>query len=182
MSPGNLYRYFPGKIDIAEAMGREAISEGAASLAADAEEGATASEKLRIFLMLILERTTSGSHPDRKLFEVIHILISHRPDFAQWRRSLHQNIVQHIIQEGVDSGEFAVADAGLAAKRVLCATSKYSYPELYTKEPLEVLKAELEGLINLLLRALSVPEGPESCAGENGTSSDTAASARTTRH
>jgi AcrR family transcriptional regulator len=164
MSPGNLYRYFPSKLDIAEALAREELAKGAAELSEESNRlGHTAAEKLRIFLQGLLERTFSAAHPDRKLFEVVHILITQRAEFADWRRNMQRQILTHIIQEGIASGEFAVNDAARAARRVQCATTKYAYPQLYTQEPLEILRAELNGVVDFLLSALSVPEGPGPC-------------------
>ena len=69
------------------------------------------------------------------------------------------------------SGEFDVTDPDFAAEMIQAATLKFSYPQLFTRLPLEKLERELEGVYQLVVAGLKAGFAcvdPEKTAVEAG--------------
>lgn len=157
MSAGNIYRFYPSKIDIAEAMTREFGAESNkiyADIIHDA--GRSPSRKLRDFFAYRLERTfrTFEKHP--KLMELADIMARERPDYLAEERSQERILIEKIIDEGQRSGDFALpSDLTITADLVQCAMMKFRIPQLWTTEQLDALIPEMEGVLGLLFTGLS---------------------------
>jgi AcrR family transcriptional regulator len=160
MSAGNIYRFFPSKIDIAEAMTRNFSIETQQGYSAIIRDPARPpSRKLLDFLDFRLERTfrTFEKHP--KLMELAEIMGRERPDYLAEERVQERLLIEKILDEGQRLGEFTLAhDVTIVADLVLCATMKFRIPQLWTTEHLEGLQIELERLLGLCLAGLSVRE------------------------
>ena len=83
MSPGNLYRYFQGKLDIAEEIARESSDANLAVLREVVRKpGQNASEKLRTYLETALKTTYDMLEEDPRVFEIATTISQERPSFA----------------------------------------------------------------------------------------------------
>jgi len=157
MSAGNIYRFYPSKIDIAEAMTRDFAAESNrlyADIIRDA--GRSASRKLRDFFAYRLERTfrTFEKHP--KLMELAEIMARERPEYLAEERAQERILIEKILDEGQHAGDFALpADLTITADLVQCAMLKFRIPQLWTTEQLDALIPEMEGVLSLLFTGLS---------------------------
>ncbi|MDP2124073.1 MAG: TetR/AcrR family transcriptional regulator [Parvibaculum sp.] len=155
MSPGNLYRYFPGKLDIAEAICREASMQTAEDLSRILTTiGRTASQRLHDFLFMDLRETFHKLEEDRKIVEMAQIVTAERPEFHNEGLKREREVLARIIELGNMSGEFEVPEPEFAAEMIQAATLKFSYPQLFTRLPLEKLERELEGVYQLIVAGL----------------------------
>jgi AcrR family transcriptional regulator len=158
MSPGNLYRYFPGKLDIAEEIGREARAQVLAQVrsAVDAA-GPSAAAKLRAYIMKILEATYDQVQFHEKVHEIVTILRRERPEsWHKYVQEVRQQIAQ-FLEEGRASGEFVIADPIWLAEVIQAATFKFRYPQLHDESSLDILRAELATVLDLLLCGIRAP-------------------------
>jgi AcrR family transcriptional regulator len=152
MSPGNLYRYFPGKVDIAEAIADEAAEETFVVLRQVARQtGVSAREKLKSYLHKELEMTFSKLDSDPRIYEMAEFIKKERPHNVNAQLAEERKILGEILRVGVAAGEFAIADIEFAAEMIQAATLKYRYPQLWTSLPLERLKQELDGVFALIV-------------------------------
>jgi AcrR family transcriptional regulator len=155
MSPGNLYRYFPGKLDIAEAIageaGEEAISKLREVLKAP---GRSAKQRLRDFMAADMRLTYEQLEFDKQVYEMARVISMERPQFANRILALHRALLSEILAAGNASGEFSVEDVVFTAEMIQSATMKFRYPQLHSKLPYEKLERELEGVLNLVLNGL----------------------------
>lgn len=157
MSAGNIYRFYPSKIDIAEAMTRDFAAESNrvyADIIRDA--GRSASRKLRDFFAYRLERTfrTFEKHP--KLMELAEIMARERPEYLAEERAQERILIEKILDEGQHAGDFALpADLTITADLVQCAMLKFRIPQLWTTEQLDALIPEMEGVLSLIFTGLS---------------------------
>lgn len=155
MSPGNLYRYFAGKLDIAEAICREASMQTAEDLSRIlTTPGRTASERLHDFLFMDLRETFHKLEDDPKIVEMAQIVTAERPEFHNEGLKREREVLCRIIELGNLSGEFQVVDPDFAAEMIQAATLKFSYPQLFTRLPLVKLERELEGVYQLIVAGL----------------------------
>ena len=155
MSPGNLYRYFPGKLDIAEAICTEA-GEYAISKLRDVMKrpGRSAKERLRDFLFADMHLTYDQLEFDKQVFEMARVVSSDRPQFANRILALNRALLSEILAAGNASGEFYIDDVVFTAEMLQSATMKFRYPQMHSKLPYEKLERELDGVLHLLLNGL----------------------------
>ncbi|MFN8948331.1 MAG: TetR/AcrR family transcriptional regulator [Alphaproteobacteria bacterium] len=155
MSPGNLYRYFPGKLDIAEAICTEAGEYAVARLReVTRRPSRTARERLRDFLFAAMKLTYDQLEYDKQVFEMARVVASERPQFANRILALNRALLSEILAAGNASSEFFIEDVIFTAEMLQSATMKFRYPQLHSKLPYEKLERELDGVVNLLLNGL----------------------------
>ncbi|MBK8839975.1 MAG: TetR/AcrR family transcriptional regulator [Hyphomonadaceae bacterium] len=157
MSAGNIYRFYPSKIDIAEAMTRKFAQNSLAlyeEIIRDAARSAT--RKMNDFFLARLERTFRVFEAHPKLMELAEIMGRERPEYMAEELAQERRQIEHILDEGQKSGDFALpADLTITADLVQCAMMKFRIPQLWTTEKLEALRAELEGVLSLIFTGLS---------------------------
>src|ERR1044072_7239200 len=94
MSPGNLYRFFPGKLDIAEAIAREDYERHLEHLRKLAlGPGKEARERLRDLLFEVLRRTYHKLEKDPRALEMAQVISRERPHFANWMLANERKIL-----------------------------------------------------------------------------------------
>ncbi|MBA4208888.1 MAG: TetR/AcrR family transcriptional regulator [Parvibaculum sp.] len=155
MSPGNLYRYFAGKLDIAEAICRQASTQTAEDLGRVlTAPGRTAAQRLHDFLFMDLRETFHKLEENPKIVEMAQIVTAERPEFHNEGLEREREVLARIVELGNLSGEFRVPDPDFAAEMIQAATLKFSYPQLFTRLPLPKLERELEGVYQIVVAGL----------------------------
>ncbi|MFZ5835471.1 MAG: TetR/AcrR family transcriptional regulator [Pseudomonadota bacterium] len=156
MSPGNLYRYFPGKLDIAEQLAQNAFDEELAALREVVrKQGLSAAERLKVFFCTQLHVTYAKLSEDPKIFEIAEIIKRERPQLSNQNLARIRALLAEILSAGNASGEFDIPDVVAAAEMIQCATMKYHYPQLFSSLPMNELERELRGVISLILQGIS---------------------------
>jgi len=153
MSAGNLYRYFPGKLDIAEEICRGASLQTADTLRKVlGRSGETAMDRLRAFLFEDLRTTYHRLEEDPRIVEMAQIVTQQRPAFHNEGLMREREVLAKILEMGNETGEFAVSDPMETAEMIQSATMKFSYPQLFSQLSLARLERELAGVFDLLTR------------------------------
>ena len=94
MSAGNIYRFYPSKIDIAEAMTRHYGAENHAALGDIIRDaGRSPSRKLRDFFAWRLERTFRTFEMNPKLIELAEIMRRERPEYFAEERAQERILI-----------------------------------------------------------------------------------------
>ena len=160
MSPGNLYRYFPGKIDIALAIADEHHALQFESLKAIAERpGMPVIERLRDFFHADMVQTYAMIEKDPRTFELAQIIKTERPTWVHGHLAQERSIISGLLREGVEEGLFDIEDADFTAEMLQSALMKFRYPQLWTDLKLPALEREFDGVSRLLLVGLSGRSG-----------------------
>ena len=163
MSPGNLYRFFPGKLDIAEAIAtgdyeKHLVQARKLALAA----GKSCRERLHDLLFEELRRTYHKLEKDPRALEMAQVIAHERPQFANWMLANERKILVELLEEAERRGEFVSAgDKEETAEMIQSATMKFRYPQLWSKLTLPKLERELEGVLKLLIEGLCPHRGAE---------------------
>lgn len=157
MSAGNIYRFYPSKIDIAEAMTRKFTAESHAAYANIIRDSAKSpSRKLSEFFQYRLELTFRLFEKYPKLMELAEIMGRERPEYLAEERAQERMQIEKILDEGQKSGDFGLPqDLTISADLVQCAMMKFRFPHLWTTEQLDSLTLELEGVLGLIFTGLS---------------------------
>jgi AcrR family transcriptional regulator len=167
MSPGNIYRFFEAKIDIAEAMARRHHGEVQLESAAIARRrDMSPDQRLReIFLKRMRDNYELFSE-NAKILEVAEVLSRERPIFSNEQLAHERVFLAALLQEGAEKGVFAHGDFEFMAEMLQSATIKFSYPQMFSQLTLPKLERELKGVLDLLLNGLYAR--PAVAAAETG--------------
>ncbi len=159
MSAGNLYRYFKNKSQIAEAIMRLSVDSTIAELRSVVNApNLTARQRLEEYVLqeLYFTHHQLGTYPT--LVEQVRDPSGSGPMLAHDYVEESHKLLAQILSLGVESGEFVVSDVHETANVIQAATLMFRYPQLHTDDTLEHLETAAQGVIQLILRALSVAE------------------------
>jgi len=155
MSPGNLYRYYPGKLDIAAEIARESFAEMNNGLREILRKSnGSAVEKLRDLMFAQLRMTWTKIEMSPRVMELASALQNDRVDILNENLHATRAILAECLAQGNASGEFDIPDVVLAAEMLQCSTHMFLYPQLWTKLTLDKLERELDGVLNLVVNGL----------------------------
>jgi AcrR family transcriptional regulator len=168
MSPGNLYRFFPGKLDIAESIATADYEKHLAHLRKLAlAPGRSARERLHDLLFEELRRTYNKLERDPRALEMAQVIAHQRPQFANWMLANERKIIVELMEEAERRAEFLPPmDKEETAEMIQSATMKFRYPQLWSKLTLPKLERELEGVLKLLLDGLCPKLAAQRAAAE----------------
>ena len=160
MSPGNLYRFFPGKLDIAEAITREEERARIEELERIAcAPGRSPCQRLFDFFSSELNSTFKRFAEDPEGIEIARILAQGRPAIGDERIAAERSLIARILSDGTRDGTFTVTDPDYTAEMIHSATLKFRFPQRWTRAPLEVLERELDGVLKLIMDGLAPRTG-----------------------
>jgi AcrR family transcriptional regulator len=118
LSPGNLYHYFSGKVEILYFCQDRALDRMLAALKAASESGAPYVEQvdavIRAHLCCMLDELEGST---------AHLQVEALPDEMQTRiiakRGRYEKAIRNLVENGIDSGEFATCDPTLVTRAML---------------------------------------------------------------
>src|ERR1700759_1575273 len=100
MSPGNLYRFFPGKLDIAEAIATEDYTKHLVQLRKLAvTPGKDARERLHDLLFEEPPRPYHKREKEPRAVEMGRVIPEERPTFANWMLENERKILVELLEE-----------------------------------------------------------------------------------
>lgn len=155
MSTGNLYRFYPSKLDIAEAHARAHEYAEDEMMESVVASGGSAGVRLREFHRVILEHTFKLIDESKKIFELAQAISRERPAYANRRLAIERVYLVRMLKDGIGEGLFDQHDnLDDLAEMIQCATMKFRYPQLYNCFRIDVLRRELEGTMDLIYKGL----------------------------
>ncbi len=159
MSPGNIYRFFEAKIDIAEAMARKHYEAERAELSVIArKKDWPADKRIREIFFKRMRDSFCMFEENAKILEVAEVLTRERPTFSNEQMALERVFLSAVLEDGEKTGLFAPGDHSFTAEMMQSATMKFSVPQLWSRLTLPKLERELEGVLNLLLQGVYARE------------------------
>lgn len=155
MSTGNLYRYFPSKLDIAETFVRVLRREVFDSLQAIANDAELSpAEKIRRCLRHKFRVAYDRFHNNPKAYELSGELIVERPKLAvEWERA-EGLILADILIDGEKCGDFHVGDPQKMAKILQDTVFRFTGPAVIHEGEYDEIAEELDAVVELALDGL----------------------------
>jgi AcrR family transcriptional regulator len=128
VSHGSVYRHFPSKAALRDAVAEKWLAEISAPLADAAAAEGPAPERLRRWLDLLVESKQSRAREDPELFATYTGLAADAREVIGAHVQTLTGQLARIIAGGVAQGEFEVASPEAAARAVFDATARFHNP------------------------------------------------------
>ena len=152
MSTGNLYRYFPSKLDIAEMFVRRLRREHVEQLRGILDDSSLSpSEKVRLFFRRKLQLAYDRFHDKPKAFELSQSLLAERPKVAIEWENAEGRVLSEILRQGAGAGKFGVDDAQRMARILQDACYRFTSPAVFHEGDFDELVVELDDVLGLVL-------------------------------
>lgn len=160
VSHGSVYRHFPSKAALRDAVAERWLGRVSAPLAAVASGPGPAPERLRRWLDLLVATKRKLQQSDPELFATyVALTVDAREVVREHVETLTAQLAQ-IIAGGAARGEFQVDDATAAARAVFDATGRFHNPAHAAEWSDPGIGAAFEGVFALLSRGLgALPPG-----------------------
>jgi AcrR family transcriptional regulator len=154
-SKAYIYKFFQSKQAIGEAIGTEWVTTILQAAKSDADGADAASEKLQRLFRTVTAKCLELLFEDRKLYDMVTCGIVEHWSVAAMYNSGLSNLLQAIIQEGRESGEFErKTPLDETCRAILCAMSPFTRP-IELELNLENLPERSAELTRLILRSLA---------------------------
>jgi AcrR family transcriptional regulator len=159
VSHGSVYRHFPSKASLREAVAKRWLDRVKAPLEKIAQEQGPAPAKLERWLRALFAAKYRKVCDDPEMFATYLTLAREACGAVKAHKESLVDQVAHILAEGVEQGAFAVTDVKTSARAVYDATIRYHHPAHSEEWSDPALPARVDALLALLLRGLAAPKG-----------------------
>ena len=157
MTHANVYRYFPSKVALMEEITAAWLRPLEAKLREAAEGADPAYDKLERMLLAVHRAYRAKLDGDPALFDLLIDSLAQERATARKHRARVQSEMQRVVEEGVASSAFAMADRRRALALVFDASHRFIHPvalRLDRDIPAPALAQRFERIVSMTLRAL----------------------------
>jgi AcrR family transcriptional regulator len=155
MSPANVYRFFPSKAAITEAIADRLLEQIVAAAWAIARGPASPPDRLRALFRLLQEQTVALFFHERRMHDMVATALEeHWPVCDRYVQAIDDALI-HIIRAGFSEGLFGGLDPEQAGKLVHGTCALFTHPTLVQQcQDTKDLPALAQGMAEFCLRAL----------------------------
>ncbi|HEY1363984.1 MAG TPA: TetR/AcrR family transcriptional regulator [Xanthobacteraceae bacterium] len=157
MSPANIYRFFPSKNAIVEAICRRCLGEVEEKAWTVARSKTTAAQRLERLILEILAYHKENSVTEHRVNELVVAAIEQSWNTIRAHKDVMRNVVELILRDGIEAGEFERVDPRATAELIMRSTVPFTNP-LVVGQSLEEgddLEAQARASMRFLLRAIT---------------------------
>ena len=160
VSHGSVYRHFPSKASLRDAVVKRWLDRANAPLENITKSSEPAPARLERWLRALVEVKQKKVCDDPEMFASYLSLAREAREVVKAYKERLIGQVEHILSDGVREGAFHVADVRIAARAVFDATIRFHHPAHCDEWNDPELSARIDGLLALLLRGLeALPAG-----------------------
>ncbi|GHO42017.1 TetR family transcriptional regulator [Ktedonospora formicarum] len=160
VSHGSIYRHFPSKAALQDAIAERWLARKSLPLIAIANEDGPATERLRRWLNLLSSTTRKNVLDDPELFATHKELANSARNVVRTHLDHLVEQITYIIRDGIAQGEFATDDPVVTARAVFAATTLFHDPAHVAAWSDPDLDATFDGVWSLILAGLSPRDIP----------------------
>ncbi|MDR3373132.1 MAG: TetR family transcriptional regulator [Ancalomicrobiaceae bacterium] len=154
MSPANVYRFFPSKLAINEAICSVILAEREGVTLKIAHGEGSARERLKAILIANHNMTISTLLDDKKVHEMVAVAMEEQWQAIEAYVARQRALIAEVIADGVASGEMAASDPLLVAECVQRSFVTMFHPMLAADCFTERDMADASALADFILLAL----------------------------
>lgn len=160
MSPANIYRFFPSKVAIVNAICARALTEVEDEIRAIAGRPTPARERIFDIFHSLFVYHRDNFLCERRVHDMVLVAIEENWDAIQAHVKRLEATVQRLIEEGIANGVFEPHDAAATAAVFMDALVKFCHPILIAEDIDQDLEAQQRRAIAYLLRSIEVHRTP----------------------
>ncbi|KJK60058.1 TetR family transcriptional regulator [Saccharothrix sp. ST-888] len=154
VSHGSVYRHFPSKAALREAVTQRWLDQAHHALAAITVERGPAAERLHRWLATLFAAKRKKALDDPEMFATYMTLVNELSAAVEAHIETLTAQIATIIQDGIHQGEFHPTHVATAARAVFQATAHFHDPAHAAEWTDPKSEADFEALWNLLLAGL----------------------------
>ena len=157
VSHGSVYRHFPSKASLRQAVAKRWLDRANAPLQKIAESTGPAPARLEKWLRTMIDIKYKKVTEDPEMFATYLTLAQEACEAVRAHKERLVDQVAHIISDGVKQGVFQAADVKSTARAIFDATTRYHHPAHSDEWKDAARPARIDALLALLLRSLEAP-------------------------
>ncbi len=157
VSHGSVYRHFPSKASLREAVAKRWLDRANAPLAEMAESSGPAPERLERWLRLMIAIKYKKVCDDPEMFATYLTLAQEACKVVKAHKDRLVDQIAHMLDDGVKQGAFQVTDAKATARALFDATSRFHHPAHSDEWSDPDFSARVDAVLALMLRGLEAP-------------------------
>ena len=157
VSHGSVYRHFPSKASLREAVAKRWLDRANAPLEKIAESSGPAPARLERWLRTLFAIKHKKVCDDPEMFATYLALAREACKVVKAHKDGLVDQIAHILSDGVKQGAFQVADVKASSLAIFEATSRFHHPAHCGEWSDPQLEARIDALLALLLRGLEAP-------------------------
>jgi AcrR family transcriptional regulator len=157
VSHGSVYRHFPSKASLREAVAKRWLDRVSAPLAKIAEASGPAPARLERWLHALFAAKHKRFSEDPEMFATYLTLAQEACKVVKAHKEGLIDQIAYILSDGVKQGAFQVADVKASARAVFDASIRFHHPAHSEEWSDPQLAARIDALLALLLKGLEAP-------------------------
>ena len=157
VSHGSVYRHFPSKASLRDAVAKRWLDRVNAPLEKIAEGSGPASARLERWLRALFAAKYKRVCEDPEMFATYLALAQEAREVVKAHKERLCDQLTHILSDGVKQGVFHVTDVKAAARAVFDATVRFHHPAHAEEWSDPANAARVDAVLALLLRGLEAP-------------------------
>ncbi len=157
VSHGSVYRHFPSKASLREAVAKRWLDRVDAPLRKIAEGSGPAPARLERWLRALFAAKYKRVCEDPEMFATYLTLAREACAAVKAHKDGLVDQIAHILSDGVKQGAFDVADVKAAARAVFDATIRFHHPAHSEEWCDPATAARIDAVLALLLKGLEAP-------------------------
>ncbi|MGV7212087.1 TetR family transcriptional regulator [Bradyrhizobium sp. UFLA05-112] len=154
VSHGSVYRHFPSKASLREAVAKRWLERMDAPLRKIAQDTGPAPARLEAWLRTLFAAKRERVCDDPEMFQTYLTLAREACAAVKCHKDGLVEQMSAILSDGVKQGLFDVADTNVTARAIFDATSRYHHPAHADEWKDADLPARVDATLTLLLRGL----------------------------
>jgi AcrR family transcriptional regulator len=157
MSPANVYRFFPSKIAIVQAICQRCLGELEGKVWSVARSRGAASERLGRLFLEVLAYHKENLLTDQKVNDIVLVAIEENWDSILAHKEVVRTAIELILRDGIESGEFEPVDPRETSMLIMRSNVSFCHPLLIAEglQDGRDLETEARALMRFLVRAIT---------------------------
>jgi AcrR family transcriptional regulator len=157
MSPANVYRFFPSKNAIVEAICQRCLAEVEEKAWRVARSKGAAAERMERMVLEILAYHKENLTTEHRVNDMVLAAIEHSWEAIRRHKDVIHGVAELILRDGIEAGEFEAVDPHVTASLIMHALIRFTHPLVLGQcmEEGDDVEAEARASIRFLLRAIT---------------------------
>ncbi len=157
MSPANVYRFFPSKNAIVEAICQRCLAEVEAKAWAVARGQEPAALRIERLILEILHFHKENHLTEKRVADLVMVAIELSWDAIRAHKEVMRSAVETILRDGIASGEFEPVEPHETAHLILLSVVAFTHPMMVEQclDEGRDLEAEARTAVRFILRAIT---------------------------